>query len=61
MAVAVVGTGQCTRHKVTLAGSDDLAVGGTIVADEIVVSGQHITIVGNITGEAALPTIWLGE
>ncbi len=34
---------------------------GTIVADEIVVSGSSITIVGNIMGEAALPTIWLSE
>ena len=55
------GTMYAPNGKVTLAGSDGLAVGGTLVADEIVVSGSDITILGNITGDAALPTIWLSE
>ena len=44
-----------------IAGGSGLAIGGTIVADEIVVSGSDITIVGTVTGEAALPRIFLSE
>ena len=47
--------------KAKISGSSGIAVGGTIVADEVVISGSDITIVGNIIGEAALPGIFLTE
>ena len=55
------GTMYAPNGQAKISGGSGLAIGGTIIADEIVISGSDITIVGNVVGEAALPTIWLSE
>ncbi len=55
------GTMYAPYGQAKIAGGTGLAIGGTIVADEIVVSGSDITIVGNIMGDSALPRIFLSE
>ena len=44
-----------------IAGSDGLSVGGTIIADQVVLSGSDITIVGNAIGATTIPQTYLIE
>ena len=44
-----------------IAGSSGLAIGGSVIADTIVLSGSDISIVGNIISEGPIPQNFLIE
>ena len=47
--------------QVNISGSSGLAIGGSVIADTIVVAGSDISVQGNIIGEAAIARLALVE